>query len=132
MNRVVCTSSLDVVTRNRATATRQRTEADWSELAECNAYAKSKLLAERKAWDLAAGHGIELAVVHPGAIIGPPLQAKKDSSADMVRRMLADQCPRYRRCAWRSLTSATSRPGTASPWRSPRQRETGTSSPMAT
>jgi dihydroflavonol-4-reductase len=93
VKRVVCTSSLDVVTRNSATATRQRTEADWSDLAECNAYAKSKLLAEKKAWDLAADHGIELAVVHPGAIIGPPLQVKKESSADIVRRMLAGEMP---------------------------------------
>jgi dihydroflavonol-4-reductase len=91
--RVVCTSSLDVITRNSATATRQRTEADWSDLAECNAYAKSKLLAEKRAWDLAADHGIELAVVHPGAIIGPPLQVKKESSADIVRRMLAGEMP---------------------------------------
>jgi nucleoside-diphosphate-sugar epimerase len=93
VKRVVCTSSLDVVTRNSATATRQRTEADWSDLAECNAYAKSKLLAEKRAWDLAADHGMELSVVHPGAIIGPPLQVKKDSSADIVRRMLAGEMP---------------------------------------
>ena len=93
VRRVVCTSSLDVVTRNSATATRQRTEADWSDLAECNAYAKSKLLAEKRAWDLAADHGIELAIVHPGAIIGPPLQAKKESSADIIRRMLAGEMP---------------------------------------
>jgi hypothetical protein len=33
--RVVCTSSLDVITRNRATVGRQRTEADWSDPAEC-------------------------------------------------------------------------------------------------
>jgi nucleoside-diphosphate-sugar epimerase len=93
VKRVVCTSSLDVITRNSATAKRQRTEADWSDLAECNAYAKSKLLAEKRAWDLAADHGTELAVVHPGAIIGPPLQVKKESSADIVRRMLAGEMP---------------------------------------
>ena len=93
VKRVVCTSSLDVITRNSATATRQRTESDWSELAECNAYAKSKLLAERRAWDLASGHGIELAVVHPGAIIGPPLRVTRESSTDMVRRMLAGEMP---------------------------------------
>jgi dihydroflavonol-4-reductase len=91
--RVVCTSSLDVITRNSATAGRQRTEADWSNPAECNAYATSKLLAEQRAWDLAAEHGIELAVVHPGAIIGPPLQVKRESSADIVRRMLAGEMP---------------------------------------
>ena len=93
VKRVVCTSSLDVITRNRSTATRRRTEADWSELDECNAYAKSKLLAERKAWELAVDHDIELAVVHPGAIIGPPLQVKRESSADIVRRMLAGEMP---------------------------------------
>jgi nucleoside-diphosphate-sugar epimerase len=93
VQRVVCTSSVDVVTRSRATAGRQRTEADWSDLAECNAYAKSKLLAERRAWDLAAEHGLEVAVVHPGAIIGPPLHVKRESSADMVRRMLGGEMP---------------------------------------
>lgn len=93
VKRVVCTSSLDVITRNSATAARRRTEADWSDLAECNAYAKSKLLAEERAWDLAAGHGFELAVVHPGAIIGPPQQVKRESSTDMVRRMLAGEMP---------------------------------------
>jgi dihydroflavonol-4-reductase len=89
VKRVVCTSSLDVVTRNRATAHRQRTEADWSELAECNAYAKSKLLAEKRAWELAEDLGVEVVVVHPGAIIGPPLQVKKDSSSEVIRGILA-------------------------------------------
>jgi dihydroflavonol-4-reductase len=93
VKRVVCTSSLDVITRNSATAARQRTEADWSDLTQCNAYAKSKLLAEKRAWELAADHGIELAVVHPGAIIGPPLRPKRESSADIVRRMLAGEMP---------------------------------------
>jgi nucleoside-diphosphate-sugar epimerase len=93
VKRVVCTSSLDVVTRNSATASRQRTEADWSDLAECNAYAKSKLLAEKRAWELAADHGIEVVVVHPGAIIGPPLQVKRESSAEVIRTMLAGEMP---------------------------------------
>jgi dihydroflavonol-4-reductase len=93
VKRVVCTSSLDVVTRNSATAGRTRTEADWSDLADCNAYAKSKLLAEKAAWELSAEHGIEVAVLHPGAIIGPPLQLTKVSSGDMVRQMLAGRMP---------------------------------------
>ena len=93
VKRVVCTSSLDVITRNSATAARQRTEADWSDLSQCSAYAKSKLLAEKRAWELAADHGFELAVIHPGAIIGPPQQVKRESSTDMVRRMLAGEMP---------------------------------------
>ncbi len=93
VKRVVCTSSLDVITRNQATAARQRTEADWSNPAECSTCAKSKLLAERRAWDLAGELGIELAVVHPGAVIGPPLQVKRESSADIVRRTLVGDMP---------------------------------------
>lgn len=94
VKRVVYTSTLDVITRNRATAGRVRTEDDWSDPAECNAYATSKLLAEKAAWSLAAEHDLELAAVHPGAIIGPPLQLDKtETSADIVRRMLAGEMP---------------------------------------
>jgi dihydroflavonol-4-reductase len=93
VKRVVCTSSLDVITRNSATATRRRTEADWSDLAECNAYAKSKLLAEKRAWELADELGIEVTVIHPGAIIGPPLQVKKESTSEVIRAMLAGEMP---------------------------------------
>jgi len=94
VKRVVCTSSLDVITRNSATAGRVRTEDDWSDPAECNAYATSKLQAEKAAWGIAAQYGLELAVVHPGGIIGPPLQLdKKESSADIVRRMMAGEMP---------------------------------------
>jgi dihydroflavonol-4-reductase len=82
-----------VVTRNRATIGQVHTEEDWSDLAECNAYAKSKLLAEKAAWRLAGERGLELAAVLPGAIIGPQLQVRKDSSADIVRRMLAGEMP---------------------------------------
>jgi nucleoside-diphosphate-sugar epimerase len=93
VKRVVCTNSLDGVTRNSTSATRQQTEADWSELAECNAYAKSKLLAEKRAWELSDELGIEVAVIHPGAIIGPPLVVKKETSGDMIRMMLAGELP---------------------------------------
>jgi len=93
VKRVIYTGSLDAVTRNRATAGQVHTEEDWSDLAECNAYAKSKLLAERAAWALAGEHGLELAVMLPGAIVGPQLRLKKESSADIVRRMLAGEMP---------------------------------------
>jgi nucleoside-diphosphate-sugar epimerase len=93
VKRVVYTSSLDAVTRDSATAGQTHTEDDWSDLAECNAYAKGKVLAERAAWRLASERGPELAVVLPGAIIGPQLRVKKDSSADIVRRMLAGEMP---------------------------------------
>ena len=93
VKRVVVTSSLDAVTRNRATAHRTRTDEDWSDLADCNAYGKSKVLAEKAAWDLAGEHGIELATMLPGAIIGPLLRADRQSTGDIVVRMLAGQTP---------------------------------------
>jgi nucleoside-diphosphate-sugar epimerase len=93
VKRVVVTSSVDAATRNSATAGRTRTDEDWSDLADCNAYGKSKVLAEKAAWDLAAKHDVELVTVLPGAIIGPLLQVKKQSTGDMVLRMLAGQMP---------------------------------------
>ncbi|HUN33074.1 MAG TPA: NAD-dependent epimerase/dehydratase family protein [Trebonia sp.] len=95
IKRVVYTSTLDAATRNRATAGRIHTDEDWSDLAECNAYAKSKLLAEKAAWDLAGHYDLELAAVLPGAVIGPQFQLKvnKDSTSDLVRRILAGDMP---------------------------------------
>ena len=93
VRRVVVTSSLDAVTRDKATAHRTKTDEDWSDLAECTAYGKSKVLAEKAAWELAAEHGVELATVLPGAVIGPLLQVKKQSTGDLVLRMLAGQMP---------------------------------------
>jgi dihydroflavonol-4-reductase len=95
VRRVVYTSTLDAATRNSATAGHVHTEDDWSDPADCNAYAKSKLLAEKAAWALAAEHGLELATILPGAVIGPQFQVtvNKDSTSDLVRRMLAGDMP---------------------------------------
>jgi hypothetical protein len=53
---------------------------------------KADLAHPRPAIDAAAG-AFELVVVHPGAIIGPPQQVKRESGADIVRRMLAGEMP---------------------------------------
>lgn len=47
VRRVVCTGSTDAIAHNSGTAGRVRTEDDWSDPAECGAYAKSKIQAER-------------------------------------------------------------------------------------
>jgi nucleoside-diphosphate-sugar epimerase len=95
VKRVVYTSSLDTVTQNSATADRMRTDDDWSDLAQSSAYGKSKILAEKAAWELSKELGLEVSVVLPGAIIGPQLQATvtKDSTSDLVRRILAGGMP---------------------------------------
>jgi len=63
----------------------------WSDTnANIGAYAKSKTLAERAAWDAVAGHDMELTVVNPGAVFGPSLGAEIDGQSvalmtDMIR-----------------------------------------------
>jgi nucleoside-diphosphate-sugar epimerase len=95
VRRVVYTSTLDAATRDGATAGRVHTDEDWSDLAECNAYAKSKLLAEQAAWEIAGPRDLELASILPGAVIGPQLKSTvtRDSTSDLVRRMLAGEMP---------------------------------------
>ena len=95
VKRVVYTSSLDTVTQNSATADRMRTDDDWSDLAQSSAYGKSKILAEKAAWELSQKLGVEVSVVLPGAIVGPQLQdhVNKDSTSDLVRRILAGGMP---------------------------------------
>jgi nucleoside-diphosphate-sugar epimerase len=54
----------------------------WSDTsAKIGAYAKSKTLAERAAWDAVAGSEMELTVVNPGAVFGPSLGAQVDGQS---------------------------------------------------
>ena len=64
------------------------TEADWTEVDGPNvpAYQKSKTLAERAAWDFVAEHpGLELVVVNPVGIFGPPLGPPDGTSVVILR-----------------------------------------------
>ena len=48
----------------------------WSDTAaNIGAYARSKTLAERAAWDAVEGGTMELTVINPGAVFGPSLGA---------------------------------------------------------
>ncbi|MFE4458061.1 NAD-dependent epimerase/dehydratase family protein [Nocardia tengchongensis] len=92
VERIVVTSSIAAI--QGGNEGRLLTEADWSDTARCDAYAKSKTLAERAAWDFAAEHSeIELAVINPGMIIGPILRAEAGTSVDGIRALLAGGMP---------------------------------------
>jgi len=67
----------------------------WSDTdANIGAYAKSKTLAERAAWDLVAGGSMELTVINPGAVFGPSLGARADGqSVTMMSEMIAGKIP---------------------------------------
>lgn len=95
VRRVVMTSSLSAVSSGRAPGEeRRRTEEDWSDPDRCAPYAKSKTLAERAAWDFAAGHPeLELVVINPGLVLGPLQQAAAGTSVTLVRRLLNRELP---------------------------------------
>ena len=92
VRRVVLTSSVVAMIAGKPSG-RYGTDA-WSDTsANIGAYAKSKTLAERAAWDAVAGSDMELAVVNPGAVFGPTLGAEVDGQSvalmtDMIRGKL--------------------------------------------
>ncbi len=69
--------------------------SDWSDTdANIGAYAKSKTLAERAAWEATKHGSMELTVINPGAVFGPSLGAKIDGqSVVMMTKMIAGKVP---------------------------------------
>jgi dihydroflavonol-4-reductase len=68
------------------------TETVWADPDDSrfDAYRRSKILAERAAWDFLEGDGdsIELTTILPGAIIGPVLSKENLGSVQLVKRLL--------------------------------------------
>src|SRR5262245_22151233 len=98
--RVVMTSSCGAVYYGYPPQTAPFDETSWSQpdRGDMSAYVKSKLIAERAAWDFIAtdGGGLELAVINPAGIFGPVLGPDASSSTELVRRLLKGMpgCPR--------------------------------------
>ncbi len=92
VKRVVVTSSIAAIRLTKGAETRTLTEEDWTDpdSAELTPYVRSKTVAERAAWDLVQERGAEdrLAVVNPGAIIGPVLHDDISYSVQSVERLL--------------------------------------------
>ena len=97
VKRVVLTSSFAAIGYGHPPIDRAFTEHDWSrpEGEGVSAYAKSKTLAERAAWDFMAREGgdMELAVVNPVGVFGPALGADISTSIEIVRRMMDGALP---------------------------------------
>ena len=96
--RVVVTSSSSAVRNSGVPGPgRPLTEDDWADLAnpKLSAYARSKTIAEHATWNYARSSGTtdRLAVVAPGAIIGPLLGADRSYSLQTVARLLAGDFP---------------------------------------
>ena len=105
VRRVVVTSSTAAVAYGRGGRSRPFTEADWSDpddRIDSSAYERSKLVAERAAWDWHAREGatMDLVTVCPGAVIGPVLGRDFSSSLDIVRRLIDGSLPGLPRFGW--------------------------------
>jgi len=93
VERVVMTSSVAAVRSGRETSEAEPyTEADWTDGDDParTPYVRSKTLAEQAAWSHVREAGAEhrLAVVNPGAIIGPSLSDDHSYSLQSVQRLL--------------------------------------------
>jgi dihydroflavonol-4-reductase len=86
VKRVVLTSSFVAICRGHGVPEREFTEDDWTDIdgSDVTAYVKSKVLAERAAWDFIKNEGgqTELSVVNPTATFGPTLG--DDISASLI------------------------------------------------
>jgi nucleoside-diphosphate-sugar epimerase len=96
--RIVLTSSVAAVRNggppNNGSA---YTEDDWTDgdNTSLTPYTRSKTIAERAAWDLVdeAGATERLAVINPGAIIGPALSGDTSFSLELIERLMKGAMP---------------------------------------
>lgn len=96
VRRVVLTSAFGAIGYGHKPRATPFDETDWTELNDTVApYQKSKTLAERAAWDFIAGEGgpLELAAIHPVAVLGPVLGPDYSPSLGLIQRMLAGEMP---------------------------------------
>jgi dihydroflavonol-4-reductase len=98
VKRVIQVSSTAAVLSGHAGENRTFTEEDWSYLDKpIGAYAKSKTLAERAAWDFINGpqntHKMELVTINPPYISGPIPNKDFPTSAEVISTLLRREVP---------------------------------------
>ncbi|MFF2051824.1 NAD-dependent epimerase/dehydratase family protein [Leifsonia sp. NPDC058194] len=97
--RIVVTSAFHAAGFGHPPLERAFTEEDWSVLdgPGMDAYGRSKVLAERAAWDVIAAEGgdTELVTMLPVAVVGPLLGDGISGANHLVRRVLTGELPGY-------------------------------------
>ena len=91
VKRVVVTSNFGAVGYSHKDPNTEITEAEWTDPNEkMSSYNKSKVLAERAAWDFIhkEGDGLELSVANPVFILGPSLGPDVPSGFDILKHLL--------------------------------------------
>ena len=109
VRRVVLTSSMAAIVNGHSHGKSYRySEKDWTNLGTpIPPYPKSKTIAERAAWDFMAGLGpdsaLELAVINPGMVYGPILEADYGTSGEVVRKIMRRDLPGLPKLGWASV-----------------------------
>jgi nucleoside-diphosphate-sugar epimerase len=92
VKRVVLTSSFAAIGYGHKSTNEPFDETDWTDVNNdrVSAYAKSKTLAERAAWDFIDKQGgdLELSVINPVGVFGPVLGPDYSSSILLVQRLM--------------------------------------------
>ncbi len=90
--RIVVTSSVAAVGGSTGRSPVPLTEETWTDAdnPKLTPYTRSKTIAERAAWDFVREQGAveKLAVVNPGAILGPVLSDDRSFSLELIERLL--------------------------------------------
>ena len=104
VKRVVLTSSIAAI--NTDSDSKKYTEDDWATEENNQPYQKSKLLAERAAWEyvhqLPEGEKFELVAVNPSLVIGPVFSpvAGASTSQGIVEKLLRNSMPALANCSF--------------------------------
>ena len=96
VTRVVLTSSVVAIMQRDLADGDTIGPAMWSDLdhVSMTAYAKSKTLAERAAWDFVAEHPeMQLTTINPGLVLGAPLDRHYGTSLDLIGQMIGGKLP---------------------------------------
>jgi len=97
VKRVVMTSSVAATSKGVHGPHSVADESQWTDLNEASvsAYARSKTLAERAAWDLVAASGgaTTLATVNPALVLAPVLSKDFSGSVQVVERLMSGRVP---------------------------------------
>ena len=98
VKRVVQVSSVAAISAGHVENNKVFTEDDWSIVEnEIGAYAKSKTLAERAAWDFINGdentNHMELVAINPPLILGPVPNKNFRTSVELIRTYMLGQVP---------------------------------------
>ena len=132
VRRVVLTSSMEAVMHG--VSSNPLTEADWSdpEALTCSPYTRSKIFAERAAWEFVKSHPeMQLSVINPGLVCGTPMDKHTDHRSRWSRGCClgATRCSLIWICRW--WISPMSRPAISLRWIAPKRSTSAISVPKA-